>query len=238
MHKINIYDVGTLSLITLYVLVFVILPYGSTQENGFETHEAYFENVGKFDVKFSTYYFGAGKGDYTIYDNSDYKQIIHNQHYESYSKSISSALLEKNEQLGNSKLSDRELFNSVISTIQHYTYIRGGDNAKNIKNTFTSKSGDCDELVLLAGGILSQMGYDVALIIYDPVFESDAGHMQLGVKLGSSMALKTIQGYVPIELTSPMSIQDAYMSINELTREHLKPTPDVIRYGIGSKSYG
>lgn len=99
-------------------------------------------------------------------------------------------------------------------------------------------SGDCDKLVLLAGGILSQRGYDVALIIYDPVFESDGGHIQLGVKLGYGTKLKTIQGCAPIELTFPMSIQDAYMGINELTREHLKPTPDVVRYGIGSRSYG
>lgn len=231
MHKLNIYDVGTISLIAVYLLFFVVLPYGSTQENGFEIHDVYFENVGIVMVNFPTYHFGAGENDYTIYENSDYYNIIHSQYYKSYSKSISTALLEKNKQLGNCKLSDRQLFDSVISTIQHYHYVEGGDYIKNIKRTLISESGDCDELVLLAGGILYQMGYDVALIIYDPVFENDWGHMQLGVNLGYDVEFNTIQGYIPIELTSPVPIQDGYMDIYELTHERLKPTPTVIRYG-------
>lgn len=237
MHKLNIYDVGTISLITLYLLFFVVLPYGSTPENGFETYETNFKNVGVIKVNFSTYHFGAGTDDYTIYADSDYDNIIHSRYYQSYSKSITDALLEKNRQLGNSKLSDRELFDSVISTIQHYRYVKGGGGVKNVRNTLVSGIGDCDERVLLAGGILSQMGYDVALIIYPPYLDIDAGHMQLGVKVVSTGSFKTIEGYAPIELTSPIPMEHAYMEKYELQIDGLKPTPIVIRYGVGNKAY-
>ena len=125
-------------------------------------------------VTFTTYKSDNENNGYVIYKDSDYGNVIRDGIYTSQSKSIANAILTKNDELGISKLSDRQVFDSVISTIQDYGYFEGRGSVKNIRNTVVSQIADCDERVLLAGGILSQMGYDVALIIYQPYLDIDA----------------------------------------------------------------
>ena len=237
MKKLNIYDVATICLLISYVIGFVIVPYYLSLENGSETYRTNFDKIGMVYVTFTTYNSGNENNGYVIYKDSDYGNVIRDGIYTSQSKSIANAILTKNDELGISKLSDRQVFDSVISTIQDYGYFEGRGSVKNIRNTVVSQIADCDERVLLAGGILSQMGYDVALIIYQPYLDIDAGHMQLGVKVVSTGGFKTIEGYAPIELTSSIPIGRAYMDKYELQIDGLKPTPVIIRYGMGNKAY-
>ncbi len=94
--------------------------------------------------------------------------------------------------------------------------------------TFGDGYGDCDDKALLAAGILSQKGYDVAILLFGP-----EKHVALGIRAPGLDYKGT--GYAYVEMTEPSLVGIPAEELSGGVR--LTSQPEVIKIGEGTGAY-
>lgn len=127
-------------------------------------------------------------------------------------------------------LNDDEYLELITVFVQSIRYETVTENPPKFPiETFTEKSGDCDDKSLLLAGLLSREGYDVALFSF-----MEESHMAVGVVCPGTDYRNT--GYAYIETTN---VTFAGIPPDGLTGGiTLRSDPMVIPVGSGTKTYG
>jgi len=94
--------------------------------------------------------------------------------------------------------------------------------------TFGDGYGDCDDKTLLAAAVLSQKGYDVAILLFGP-----EKHVALGVRAPGLDYKGT--GYAYVEMTEPSLVGIPAEELSGGVR--LTSQPEVIKIGEGTGAY-
>ena len=127
-------------------------------------------------------------------------------------------------------LDDDEYLELVAVFVQSIPYETTADNPpKYPVETFTDKSGDCDDKSLLLAGLLSREGYNVSLLSF-----LEESHMAVGVVCPGGDYRGTGYAYVETTNVTLAGIQPDDLAGGIV----LKSGPLVIPVGSGTKSYG
>lgn len=156
-----------------------------------------------------------------------YRAFISEKHQDRFYASLVEALRSASSQRG---LDSSRYVELVIAMAQSLEYrIDPGDLAPKFPiETFADGFGDCDDKTLLAAGILSREGYDVAILLFGP-----EEHVAMGIRAPGLDYAGT--GYAYVEMSSPSMVG---IVPKQLTGGIvLESKPEVIRIGEGGRTF-
>ncbi len=128
-------------------------------------------------------------------------------------------------------LDDDRYLELLTAAVQQLPYVTVPETASRFPvETWTDRSGDCDDKSLLLAGLLTREGYRVALLVFLP-----EAHMAVGVGCPPEFAYNST-GYAYLEATNTSFVGVPPTGLNGGAR--LESPPIVIPVGNGEKEYG
>ena len=152
--------------------------------------------AGATSAQKSAIFFGDSKPGDWVPDY--YRAFVNEEHQDAFYAAMLKTLREVRQRDGLDASRYAELITSMVQSLEYRTD-PGSLAPKFPVETFADGYGDCDDKTLLAAGLLSRDGYDVAILLFRP-----EKHVALGIRAPGVDYKNT--GYAYVELTEPSLI--------------------------------